>query len=535
MANDFGRSLMRRLHPYGLFGLASLSGCLWFLACTPFDFSALGWIAAVPMLFAVERAGSLKGALFLGWWAGVVETTGGFYWLIDVMQRFGGFSWWLAALGLALFCATRAVIFLLFTWILHGVRARLRVPMTLLGPIGLVSCELVIPQLFPCGQWITQAWHPLVIQIAELTGPLGVTALLMMINGAIYDLIVDRRAARYPAAAAAAICAAALVFGMVRMRQVDGIIAHAPRLSVGLVQPNFGYTVNGEFSRDEAVRQLTALQFQSRRLEKAGAQLALWSEGSYPVALPRDLTVDFAPDSPAMIRRGIGIPLVIGADTYDPAHDVFNSALLIDAAGHMAGRYDKVQLLAFGEYTPGIAMFPWLKNLVPIGADRFAAGLGPAILPLQEPAGRTWRLGPVICYEDILPGYLRQVGELHPDILVNLTSDSWFGANAEPWEHLALSVFASVELRVTLVRAVDSGISALIDANGRVLRRTYADDPVRNPRAADGIVVSAPMMSGGHTPYVALGNLFAYLCVAATLLFAAMAWRRGRIAAQSSR
>jgi apolipoprotein N-acyltransferase len=522
---------MRRFHSYALFGLASLSGCLWFLACTPFDFSALAWIAAVPMLFAVERAGTLKGALFLGWWAGVVETAGGFYWLIDVMQRFGGFSWALAALGLLLFCATRAVIFLLFTGILYGVRRRLRVPMTLLGPIGLVSCELVIPQLFPCGQWITQAWHPLVIQIAELTGPLGVTALLMMINGAIYDLLVDRRAARYSAVAAAAIFAAALVFGMVRMRQVDGIVAHAARLNVGLVQPNFGYTVDGQFSRVEALRQLADLQFQSRRLEQAGAQLAIWSEGSFPVALPRDLTADFAPGSPAMIRRGIGIPLVIGADTYDVVnHDVFNSALLLDAAGRVAGRYDKVRLLAFGEYTPGIGLFPWLKNLVPIGADRFAAGTGPAILSLQGPAGQTWRLGPVICYEDILPGYLRRVGELHPNILVNLTSDSWFGANTEPWQHLALSVFASVELRVSLVRAVDSGISALIDPNGRVVRKTYADDPVRNPRAADGIVVSAPMMSGGHTVYVALGNLFAYLCMAATLLFAVMAWRRERMA-----
>ena len=61
------------------FGLVTLSGCLWFLACTPFDFSALAWVAAVPMLLAIDRAPTLKGALFLGWWAGVVETGGGFY------------------------------------------------------------------------------------------------------------------------------------------------------------------------------------------------------------------------------------------------------------------------------------------------------------------------------------------------------------------------------------------------------------------------------------------------------------------------
>ena len=98
----------------------------------------------------------------------------------------------------------------------------------------------------------------------------------------------------------------------------------------------------------------------------------------------------------------------------------------------------------------------------------------------------------MICYEDILPGFLRGVGRLHPNLLVNLTSDSWFGAATEPWEHLALSVFASVELRVSLVRAVNSGVSALIDPNGRVLQKTYADDPYRNPRAADGMLVAAP-------------------------------------------
>ena len=82
---------MRASNFYLGFGLVTLSGCLWFLACTPFDLSALAWIAAVPMLLAIDRAPTLGRALFLGWWAGVVETAGGFYWLIEVMQRFAGF------------------------------------------------------------------------------------------------------------------------------------------------------------------------------------------------------------------------------------------------------------------------------------------------------------------------------------------------------------------------------------------------------------------------------------------------------------
>src|SRR5271165_2789671 len=267
---------MRNLSFLGSFGLVTLSGCLWFLAVTPFDLSALAWIAAVPMLFAVDRAPTWRQALLLGWWAGVVETAGGFYWLIDVMQRFADFPWVAAALVFLLFCAARALIFLLFTGIVCGIRRRRKIPMILLAPSVMAVCELLVPQIFPCGQWITQAWHPLVIQIAELTGPWGVTALLMMVNGALYDLLSKKRAAVRSAITAAVVFAAALTFGAVRMRQVDDLIAHAPRLNIGLVQPNFAYTADGEFSREEALRELSALQEQSRRLVRSGAGLVVW-------------------------------------------------------------------------------------------------------------------------------------------------------------------------------------------------------------------------------------------------------------------
>jgi apolipoprotein N-acyltransferase len=514
----FTKGRMRNLNFYGALALSTLSGCLWFLAVTPFDLSALAWIAAVPMFMAIERS-SVRRALFLGSWAGLVETAGGYYWLIDVMRRFADFPWIGAAAVFVLFCAARAIIFLLFTCAVLAIRKRIRIPMTLLAPIAMVSCELLVPQLFPAGQWISQAWNPHVIQVSELTGAFGVTALLMMINGALYDLSLNPRAARYPAMAAAGLLAAALIFGMVRMRQIDAIAAHAPVLKVGLVQPNFAYTIDGEFSREEALQQLTALQEQSRRLEKAGAQLLVWSEGSFPIAVPRDFSADFSADSLAMIRRGFSVPTLIGAEMYDATReDAFNSAILLDGNGKVAGRYDKVRLLAFGEYVPGIETFPWLRRFLPAGAGRFTAGAGPGVISTQVPGGDAWRLGPVICYEDILQGFIRGVGQLHPDLLVNLTSDSWFGADTEPWEHMALAVFASVELRVAMVRAVNSGVSALIDPNGRVIQKTYANDPYRHPRDADGILVSAPKMAGGHTVFVAVGNLFAYLCLAGTLL-----------------
>jgi apolipoprotein N-acyltransferase len=513
----------------GGLALTTVSGCLWFLACTPFDASAAAWIAAVPMLAAVDRAPTYRRALLLGWWAGVVETAGGFYWLIDTTQRFAGFPWIAGLLVLALFSAARALIFLLFTAIVCAIRRRIAVPMTLIAPLGMAACEFLVPQIFPCGQWISQAWHPLVIQIAEITGPWGVTALLMVVNGAIYDLWSNPRAARLPAIAAAALLAAALLFGVVRMRQVDALVAHAPRLAVGLVQPNIAYSNDPNFSPEEARRELTTLQDESRRLEAAGAQLVVWSEGSYPVPLARELYADFPEDSAAMIRRGLSGPVIIGADTYDSATaDVYNSAILIDRGGAMTGRYDKVRLLAFGEYIPGVDLFPWLQKIVPLGSSRFHAGAGPLVLKYRDSSGNDWGFGPVICYEDILPDYLVDIGRTHPNLLVNITVDSWYGKRAEPWEHLALAVFATVELREAMVRAVNSGVSAYIDPNGRLLVKTYADDPYREPRPAEGVVVSVPRLEGGHTLFVRFGCWFPYTCAAMLALLGVVAFRSAR-------
>ena len=500
---------MNASNRYTGLGLATLSGCLWFLAVTPFDLSALAWVAAVPMLLAIDRAPTFRGALLLGWWAGVVETAGGFYWIIDLTQRFAGFPWIAGVLVLFAFCATRAIIFLLFTAVVYGIRRGRPVPMTVLAALVMPVCEFIVPQIFPCGQWISQAWNPHVIQISELTGPLGVSALLMLVNGALYDLFDRHRAARICGVAAAAIVAAALIFGAVRMRQVDELVAHAPRLNIGLVQPNFAYTADGEFSREETLRQLSALQEQSSRLQREGAQLVVWSEGSYPLALPREFTVDFSESSEARIRRGFDTPLVLGANTIDTNNDdAYNSALLLDGKGREVGIYDKVWLLAFGEYIPGIDVFPWLKNFL---AGRYRRLSGWSWTGITEPtAPRRANLAPGT--RDLLRRFI-----------CPSSSSGWAGYTPTFWS-TSPATPGSARVRspgsispcpcspplncvVALVRSVNSGISALIDPNGRVIAKTYANDPYRDPRGSDGIVVSAPQNGRRRHALRGLGQL----------------------------
>lgn len=516
-------------YPGGL-ALATLSGVLWFLACTPYDLSALGWIAAVPMLIAIDRAPTLRQALLVGWWAGIVENAGGFSWIVQVLERFAGLPLIASLAIFAIFCAYQGVVLLLFTLLVRLIRAHGPVPFTLLSPLLIAVCEWLLPELFPYGRFITQAWHPLFIQIAEITGPYGVTALLMLVNGALYDVFTQRRQALIPAFGAAAVLLAALLFGVFRMRQLDDAIAHAPPVEIGVVQPNTVYRVRGRFTQEAAQAQLARLQSETQRLEQAGAKLVVWSEGSYPFRLPPQFTVDFPTDSPHHIRRDIGVPVIIGGLTAERVGDEpFNSAVLLDSQGKAVGRYDKVRLIAFGERIPKIEYFPWLRRRLPEGAGRFMPGAGPQVLQAEGLSTRPLRLAPVICYEDILPGYLRSVGALHPDLLVNLTSDSWFGARTEPWQHLALAVFASVELRTGMVRAVNSGVSAYIDPTGRVVDKTYAIDPYLDSPPADGRVFSVAMLPGGRTFYAMFGNIFVYACIGASAIIAIFTVRRERM------
>ena len=509
--------------------LSTLSGCMWFLSCTPFHLSGLSWVAMVPVLFVLDRAHTHARATLFSWWAGAVMVGGGFYWLIELLRRFADVSSPVAVFFYLLFCAYQGSVFLLFGWAVRAIRRRKAFPMALLAPLAMVACELIVPLLFPSHLAIMQAWHPMVIQVSDLTGPMGVTALLLMVNGAFYDALTRGRRAALPVLSSAIVLVAALLYGYLRMKQMDAVIAAAPKMVVGVVQPNVAYNLKGVRHPEQAQAQLAALQQQSQELAAAGAELIVWSESAYPYLLPREFASDFPSADERRIRDGFTTSLLMGALTwsFSDAH-AHNSALLLDAGGHVAGRYDKMRLLTFGEHVPGIERFPWLRRYLPNGTGNFTPGSEANVLFLARPDGSTVKLGPIICYEDILSEFLRSVGALHPQLLVNLTNDTWFGEKAEPWQHLALAVFASVEQRTSMVRAVNSGVSAVIDANGRVVKETYAVDPYWHPRAADKMQTTVSLVEGGHTVYQTFGNLFAYLCtlVTAMLLAASIYARR---------
>ena len=513
-----------------LVALGAISGCMWFLATPPRRFFWLAWFAMIPVFIGLDRAQNWRQAALVSWVAGTVTSLGGFSWMALLLERFAGLPRVVASGGLLLFCLYQGVTCLLFGIVAYRIRRHTNLPMTFLAPVIFVTFEWLVPLLFPWYLAITQAQHPGLIQIADLTGPLGVSALLLVANGLVYDLATKRRGAIKTAAVGLLLIAAALIYGRVRIRHFDALAADAPKLAIGIVQPNIAYNQKGELHPNFRLEQLQALQEQSRRLQQEGAQLIVWSETSYPYWLPRNMTEDLPITDPRRVVRGFTVPVIIGVNTYARGLGQWNSALLLDAQGAITGTYDKMDLLAFGEALPSWLDFEPVRKLIPSGFGDFSRGEAARTLPYVSPDNRHVPVGAVICYEDILPQVLRKVGALHPLLLVNLTNDAWYGADLEPMEHLALAVFGSLEQRTSMVRAVNSGISTFIDPNGRIVQKTEAIDPILNPLPAQSLLVHVPLLPAGHTVFAKLGNLFAYLCAALTLILLAGTFRRSAVA-----
>jgi len=220
----------------------------------------------------------------------------------------------------------------------------------------------------------------------------------------------------------------------------------------------------------------------------------------------------------------LGVPTIVGVETvHYGAQRVayFNSAYLVAADGKIEGRYDKLHPVMFGEYIPLAWAMPWLYRITPLSAG-LDAGPGPAAFELGPV-----RLAPSICYESVLAHLIRgQVQTLRrqgrePDVLVNLTNDGWFLGSSELDMHLACGVFRAIECRKPFLVAANTGFSAWIDADGRVVRQ--------GPRRQPGIVVADVQIDRRRSPYLLYGDIPAGGCLAFAILCAGVGlWARRR-------
>ncbi len=490
------------------YGLLLISAVLMFLGFAGFGVWPLAFVGMVPALFVFDAEPRPTGRKFF-WRAlffGYAAYYGGFYWVVDTIVDFGGFPFLLAVLFGSVYFLFQACEFIIILYLWRRARDRGFNP-TLALVSAYVATELVFPMLFD--HFYGNSFHmlPPLLQVADLGGPMLLTAIAMLGNGAVYEVIRSRlRKEPFPKAAPivfASALAAFLGYGYYRISDIEARIASAPKIEVGVVQTNMGIFEKWEDPQEGRRRHIE----QSLALEREHApDLLVWPESAAAFALPEGQNlrryVLAAEDGETVTTPTLLGGLALRYRDGERRH--YNTAFLTDTEGNVRATYDKTYLLAFGEYIPFGELFPVLYEWSP-NSGRFTPG--DHVRPMRF---RDFRISTLICYEDILPSFVRRaVREGDPHLLVNITNDAWFGRTQEPYVHLALAKMRAIEHHRYLVRATNTGVSAVIDPMGRVV--------TESPLFERSSLHAEVAMLNGSTLYQTLGDWPGWLGLVATV------------------
>jgi apolipoprotein N-acyltransferase len=421
----------------------------------------LGGTAALLLVYAVR----VRRAYLPLYCAGLVGHVVGFHWVYQTVRVFGGFGPPAAALVFAIFVVTGALQFLLFALIHHHLD-RAFDALALRSATAVAIAELLMPRLFPWHFGHTQIAFTPFVQVAGIGGAIAVSFLMFWLAEAAVRFVVfreRRRAFLLPVV----LSGLAMTYGAAMMgtfRSSRGV----PQ-EVVMVQGNATLAEK----RDLASAQQNLVRIFD--LSTAAAHpdtLVVWPEGSVPAYIPAMIgAVGYPPVLPWI---GDGSAFLVGSYSFLPNEERFNAAFAVYPDGDVPMPYFKRVLIPFGEYMPLASYFPTLKALN-AKAGVFSAGTEPTVFayPMHRPDGTayTLKVSPLICYEDTVPALARESVGQGAELLVNITSDSWFGRTLAPHQHHLIAAFRAIENRRYLIRATNTGLSAVVDPLGKTIAR----------------------------------------------------------------
>jgi apolipoprotein N-acyltransferase len=487
MSEAWSAGRRRLLLAFGLGAAAALGQApLGFWWATLAAFAGLAWL--------LDRVGDMRAAFLVGLLAGAVHFALALNWivepfLIDIARHgwMAPFAVVLLSFGLGLFWAGAAVLARLF-------------PNRRLGfVVAFVALEWLRGVIFTGFPW-AMAGHVWigtpVDQLAALGGP-SLLSLLVLLSAAQPMLW------RLPGLVGSVlILAAGFGFGLWRLAQP---LPEPGALTLRLVQPNAEQSVKWEAElADEHLDRLLALT-----AEGESADLTIWPETAVPYML------EYAPDvANLVVAASGGRPVALGIQREEGGR-FFNSLRVLEGAGGETARYDKAHLVPFGEYIPfGDLAYRWfgVTAFAAQAGATYSAGPGPQLIDL----GAFGRVLPLICYEAIFPRDVNAAPD-RADWMLQITNDAWFGTLTGPFQHFAQAQLRAVEQGLPLVRVANTGVTAVIDARGRVVDQL----PFGVIDAMDTQVPGALP----PTPYNRWGDLPLFLLLAG-LLALAVAGRR---------
>lgn len=499
--------------------LVLLSSAATVLSFPDHDWSILAWGALVPLLLVIRRKPPGMGFGIATVW-GMGFISGVFHWITHVPA----YSWLHHALLILCFSLPFGFLGLAFT---IANRNWGMVPALASVPFFWVSMEYLRSNLsFLSLPWAllahTQYRYPAVIQWSSITGAWGITFLICLVN-----------------AAAAAVLAGILNSGVWRhSREVDGgsirsvfqltglaglamflllLPAHmepsgiegSRNIKVSLIQANIPQESKWDPAHAAYIMEVYSELTRSAGLEKP--HIIVWPETATPRSVTQDPDLfrqvqNLAKETGAWILLGSSQEQKFqGKEVKGLRHT--NSAFLIDPdfkTPHLQ-RYDKMRLLPFGEYLPLKSIIPWAWIHVPD-----VQGYVPGREPLVFDAGG-FRFGTTICWENIFPEMARHLVGKGARCIVNITNEAWFGETAAPYQFLAMSVFRAVENRVHVIRCANTGVSCIIDPEGRIQRR-LADASGRDVFVR-GVLTDVIATEPAESLYSRMGDWFAVMSV----------------------
>jgi apolipoprotein N-acyltransferase len=474
------------------------------------DWDGAAWIALVP-LFIVALGTPPRLAFAWGWLYGTVFFLVLLRWLHFTFRTYSTIPWplsWGPALLLAAWCGLYvAAVAGLVAWLK---RRRSTAWALATAPLLWVGAEWLRGHLLGGFPWGTLGYSQYlrlpVIQIAELGGVHAVSLLLVAVNVAVTGVfLLSWRGALTGVTLGAVFVGAAFGFGMWRLKTAS---PEAAPSSVAIMQPSIEQPVKWDPEHASVVMQIYQELTRQAGADRPG--LIVWPETATPTPVRRD---------PGLLQMltamasDLQVPLLVGSiDVLDGAPNRFtNSAFLVGERG-IAGRYDKIHLVPFGEYVPLSGVIGFVR-----GWAEFIADLEPGSRAVVFPGPPT-PFGVVICYEGIFPDLFREFVNNGARMMVNMTNDGWFGRTSGPEQHLAMYPLRAVEHRISIVRAANTGVSAFIAPSGQIVRRLGLFQR--------GTIAEQMPLRQGRTLFTRLGDWVAWTSLALAAASIGVARRR---------
>ncbi|MBW6506617.1 MAG: apolipoprotein N-acyltransferase [Rhodobacteraceae bacterium] len=475
---------------------AALLGALAAAGQAPLGWWWLALAAFAGVLALIARQASTARAAWMGWAAGAGYGAAAMFWIVEPFLVDAARHGWMAPLALVLMAAGIGLFWAFAAALGVGLVGPGRNARLLALALGFGASDLLRGYIFTGLPWALLG-HSFVgtplMQLAALTGAVGLSLVFAFAAAALAIGLAPAAGggARFARAGLAVAGVVVLAGGWSWGAAQLAAPAPAPARDVmlRLVQPNATQALKWDpaFARAFFFRQVDMTAAPAARRP----DLIIWPETSVPFLL------DTPGEGLAIITQAAaGVPVALGIQRREGAR-YYNSLAVLGAAGEVTALYDKFHLTPFGEYIPfgdAFARFGVSAFAARLG-NGFSAGPGARVLDL----GALGLVQPLICYEAIFPQDLRAAPE-RPDWLMQVTNDSWFGALAGPQQHLAQARLRAVESGLPLARAANTGVSAMIDARGRVLAQLALNTEGFLDVALPGAIPATPYARFGDRP-----------------------------------